>query len=83
MGQRPPLNMPKSQQTPISATGVCCGKCFYLQKPIENGAMHTCRRFPPQMQWMAFEPRMITVSDWPAVMPNQWCGEFTPRERLS
>lgn len=59
-----------------------CAKCSFYG--ILNGHTPICRFNPPLPVGVLItdakgEPRWMTNSVWPGVIPGQWCGKFTPR----
>ncbi len=58
--------------------GPCCGTCRFW---LEAGADKVCRRYPPTVTFLPavqdVPPR--TISYFPGMQPEGWCGEFSPR----
>lgn len=46
-----------------------CENCKHFHSRMPENIWGQCRRYPPQ-----FDPR----EQWPAVGPEQWCGEHQP-----
>jgi len=56
-----------------------CQACRYFDVRDRNGI---CRRYPPRV--FAFQNARgdhVSVTQWPQVLPDEWCGEIEPRYR--
>ena len=56
-----------------------CETCRYFSVRAGNGI---CRRRPPRV--FVFQSERgdhLPVTEWPQVLPDEWCGEIEPRYR--
>ena len=62
-----------------------CAKCKWSTMQPGNVNQRQCRRFPPtalhvpQMDRMGRIAGTMTISGYPLVKNDEWCGEFKPR----
>jgi len=56
-----------------------CETCRYFSVREGNGI---CRRHPPQVfVFQSARGDHLPVTEWPQVLPDEWCGEIEPRYR--
>lgn len=52
-------------------TGECCAKCRFVADRDQNNKFE-CHRYPP----VSLVEVGVTVTSWPRIRPNDWCGEY-------
>jgi hypothetical protein len=57
-----------------------CGHCKFLHHTDvtpELTRAYECHRFPPQVQAVNMQGRLMMVGQFPPVQPFMWCGEYS------
>lgn len=60
-----------------------CNECVFSTKHDTDitGRSRICRRHPPQVFFLSQTPHgPSTITAWPIVPANAWCGDFEPED---
>ena len=59
-----------------------CGNCKFFQMNLQDMNEGSCRRYPPNSQFVPTKDGPMPVAAQPPVWREDWCGEHQPKVQV-